>query len=159
MSLHRSALGFLLFLSLGLVSPATADPAPSPGSPAAVVQALYRACIDHSTGFDVESMKLAKPYLAPDLYARILKKLNQPTPKGDAPDIDGDIFLDAQDLPTSFSLGQNVGMGPGEASVEVILKWSNETRHYTVSLVQIDGAWKITDIKYDKDGTLLDLLK
>ncbi|MCE0498447.1 MAG: YbjP/YqhG family protein [Methylacidiphilales bacterium] len=162
MHLPRVAPALLFLALLGFASRAAADPAPSPGSPAAVVQALYRNSLDHF-GFDAASVKSSKPWVAPDLYARMVKKVNQPTPKGDAPDIEGDLFFDAQDLPTSFSIGQTIdhkaGMGLGQAWVDVILKWSNEKRVYTVYLVQFNGAWKVANVDYGKDGTLSDLLK
>jgi hypothetical protein len=127
-------------------------------SPSDVVKALYNTCLKKSDGFDAASVALTKPYLSPDLYARIQRKLNQPVPKGDAPDIDGDLFLDAQDLPTSFVVGSTTLAGD-KAQVLVTLKWSDEKRRYTVELQQIDGAWKVTDVNYGKDGKLSDLLK
>ena len=154
----RCALALLFLALLGFAMHVAADTAPSPGSPAAVVQSLYRACLDHSTGFNAESVKLAKPWVAPDLYARILKKLNQPTPKGEAPDIEGDIFLDAQEPPSSFTVRETTS-DLGAVSVEVILKWPHEKRRYYVLVLQIDGVWKVIDVNYGKDGTLRNLLK
>ena len=154
----RCALTLLCFALLGFTSHVAADPAPSSGSPAAVVQALYSACLDHSTGFNAESVKLAKSFLTPDLYARILKKLNQPTPKDEAPDIEGDIFLDAQEFPKSFVIDET-SIQNDRAWVRVALRWPEEERHYWVHLQQIDDAWKVWDVKYGKDGTLRNLLK
>ena len=156
-TMNRFGFAILLFATLGLVSRAAADPAPDPGSPAGVVQALYHSDLDHF-GFDAASVKSSKPWVAPDLYARMLKKVNQPTPKGDAPDIEGDLFFDAQDTPTSFNVGK-VTLADTKAQVEVNMKWDAEKRTYTVLLQKIDGSWKVTDVNYGKDGRLSELLK
>ena len=131
--------------------------APDAASPAEVTQALYHANLAHSTGFNKESVVLSKKWVTPDLYARILKKLNQPVPKGDAPDIEGDLFLDCQDPPNKFEIGKS-SIDETKAKVEVILIWPSEKRHLTVLLTQLKGAWKVYDVIYDKDGKLTDLL-
>jgi hypothetical protein len=154
----RYAFGLFLLATFGFIPNTDADPAPDSNAPVAVVKALYRSSLDHF-GFDAASVKSSKPWVAPDLYARMLEKVNQPTPKGDAPDIEGDLFFDAQDLPTSFAVSQTCTIDRGEASVDVLIKWSDEKRHYIVVLRQIGGAWKVTDVNYGKDGTLRDLIK
>jgi hypothetical protein len=126
-------------------------------SPAGVVQALYQAAMANTDGFSPKSVHAVKAWVAPELYARLRKKANEPTPKGDAPDIDGDVFLDAQDLPTRFEVG-SAAIDGDKAKVDVTLTWSSETRHYTVLLAQIGGAWRVTNIDFGKDGKLTDLL-
>jgi hypothetical protein len=125
--------------------------------PAAVTKAAYRTAMDHF-GFDSASVKLQQDRLTIDLYGRLLKKINEPTPKGDAPDIEGDVFLDCQDVPTKYEVGDAVIDGT-KAKVKVTLYWDKEKRQYAVLLTQINGAWKIYDINYGQDGTLTDLLK
>jgi hypothetical protein len=159
----RFALALLLFVTVDLVPSRAVDP--SPGGPVIVVQALYRACLSRYTiGFNAESARFAKPYLAPDLNALIDRKLDQLRISQGAAHSEIDIFFDAKQPPKSFSIDRPVGMGPGEAWVDVTLKWLNEERVYTISLSkddfgQKDGAWKVIDINYDKDGTLRDWLK
>jgi len=84
--------------------------------------------------------------------------VNQPVPKGDAPDIEGDVFLNAQDVPDKFEVGQAT-IDKDNAKVDVTLRWSKEKRHYTVLLKQVSGAWKVYDVNYGSDGTLTALLK
>ena len=126
-------------------------------SPSAVTQGVYQFALAHP-GFASETIKPQKKYLTPDLYSRLMKKLNQPVPKGDAPDIEGDVFLDCQDPPSSFQVGASA-IDRATAKVEVTLLWPQEKRHCTVLLKQVSGAWKVDDIVYDKDGRLSDLLK
>jgi hypothetical protein len=126
-------------------------------SPAVVVQALYKVDLKHF-GFDETVLKADRPYLAPDLYARLLKKANQPVAPGDAPDIEGDVIFNAQDMPTHYVVGK-ASIDQASAQVGVDLAWDSDKRHYTVRLQQINGAWKVTDIDFGQDGKLTDLLK
>jgi len=145
----------ILALFIAFALPVSA--ADETSSPAAVTKAAYRTAMDHF-GFDPASVKVQQDRLTLDLYGRLLKKANEPTPKGDAPDIEGDVFLDSQDVPTKYEIGEATVDGT-KAQVKVTLRWDKETRHYSVLLTQINGAWKIYDIIYGTDGTLTDLLK
>ena len=126
-------------------------------SPAAVVQALYKLDLKHF-GFDAATVKVDQPYLAPDLYARLLKKANQPVAPGDAPDIEGDVIFNAQDKPTKYTVGK-ASINQATARVGVDLVWDSDKRHYSVLLQQVGGAWKVIDIDFGKDGKLSDQLK
>jgi len=144
--------------ALALVSDAVA--APGTDSPAAVVQALYHSAFVHF-GFTPDTVKANRQWLTPELYARLWKKVNEPTPKGDAPDIEGDVILNCQDTPDKFVVG-TASISQTTAKVDVMLTWggaSGDKRHYYALLKQIDGAWKVYDIDYGKDGKLTDLLK
>jgi hypothetical protein len=145
----------ILALLIALARPASA--ADETSGPAALTKAAYRTAMAHF-GFDQASIKLQQDRLTLDLYGRLLKKVNEPVPKGDAPDIEGDVFLDSQDVPTQYEVGEAVIDGT-KAKVKVTLHWDKEKRQYSVLLTQINGAWKIYDIVYGKDGTLTDLLK
>ncbi len=128
-----------------------------PSDPRTVTKEAYATALQHF-GFSPEIVRAQKPYLAPALYAALLKKANQPVPKGDAPDVEGDLLFDSQDQPDRFGVWP-AAIGGNKATVPVTLAWGSEKRRYVVQLVQIDGAWKITDIDYGKDGKLTDLLK
>jgi hypothetical protein len=148
-------LAVLLVALALLTSPINA--APDNSDPTNVVQALYHNSMTHF-GFDPDIVKSAKPWLTPGLYARLWKKANAPTPKGDAPDIEGDVFMDAQDAPYSFKVDDS-SIHDTKATVGVTLVYSSEKRHYTVLLDKIGGAWKVSDVDYGQDGKLSDLLK
>ena len=152
---HRLWIIALLLVSLSVLR---VSAAPAASGPADVVHDLYKSAQAHF-GFSPDTVKADKPWVAPELYAKMLKKVNQPVPKGDAPDIEGDLFLDAQDTPTSLEVGKATIDGT-KATVSVTLKWDKETRHQTVLLEQVDGAWKVTDVNYGgTEGKLTDLLK
>jgi len=132
--------------------------APETGDPAAVVQALYRTSLDHFEGFSPEAIKRVKPWVTPELYVRLQKKAHQPVAKGDAPDIEGDIFLDGEEPPTKFEVGKS-SINNSKATVDLTAVWPGEKRQYTVLLEQVNGAWKVYDVNYGKDGKLTDLLR
>jgi hypothetical protein len=147
---------FVIYLGIAfsIILPAIA--APATDSPDAVVHALYSSCEDHF-GFDLAIVKTYQPWLTPALYARILKKANEPVTKGDAPDIEGDLFFNSQETPTKFTVGQPF-IDPTKAKVPVTVIVGLEKHRYIVLLEQIDGAWKVSDVHYGKDGKLTDLL-
>ncbi|HEY0255794.1 MAG TPA: hypothetical protein VGC39_00010 [Candidatus Methylacidiphilales bacterium] len=124
--------------------------------PTAVVQGLYHEAFNHF-GFSPESVKLAKPYVTPALYARLWKTASKPVPKGDAPDIEGDIFLNSQETPTSFDVGESA-IHDDMAIVKVSVNVGGDNRQYTVLLERIDSAWKVSNIDFGGDGKLTDQL-
>ena len=127
-------------------------------SPDRVVKELYANCMKNE-GFDKEIVKTYKPWLAPELYKRIWKNALIPVAKGDAPDIDGDLFLDAQETPTKMEFGQST-IDKDKAKMPVTLHWDSEKRTLTVLLEQINGEWKVYDVIYGgTDGKLTDQLK
>ena len=147
-----------LLESIALLSGARA--ASETKNPVGVVQGLYHSASIHF-GFTPDTIKSNRQWLTPELYSRLWKKVNEPTPKGDAPDIEGDVFLDCQDPPNQVVVGK-ASIDQTKARVDVTLIWagaSGEKRHYSAFLKQIDGAWKVYDIDYGKDGKLTDLLK
>jgi hypothetical protein len=151
----RRLIVLFLFGSIAVMKAAAADS--TTDSPATVSHALYRSALSHM-GFTPETIKANRPWLTPELYSRLWTKVNQPTPKGDAPDIEGDVFLDCQDPPDKFEVGE-ASINQTMAKVDVTLIWPTEKRHYTVLLTRISGAWKVYDVNYGKDGRLTDLLK
>lgn len=148
-------LALVLLNSTPLLS--KAKDAPGGNDPAAVVRELYKVDLKHF-GFDAAILKIDRPYLAPALYFGLLKQANKPVAPGDAPDIEGDVIFNAQELPTHYVVGKST-IDQGSAKVGVDLEWDKDKRHYTVHLQQFNGAWKVTDIDYGKDGKLTDLLK
>jgi hypothetical protein len=156
--MKRIVESFTLLVAAAIAFIAHANAAPAADSPAGVTTALYRSSLDHFSGFDQPNLTRVKPWITPELYARLVKKLNQPVAKGDAPDIEGDVFLDCEDPPKSFTVGE-ASIHESTARVEVTLIWPDEKRRYTVLLKQVQGAWKISDVIFDKkDGKLTDLL-
>lgn len=154
MKLATLPLTVLLFL-FTITGFAAGNAAPDP---AQTVQAFYDYHFKHDMGFDAKQMKARKGWLTPKLYTLITEALAKPVPKGDAPEIDGDIFTDSQDTPTSFHVGKAV-VEKDIAKVDVTLVWSGEKKHLTVILVQEEHAWLIQDIDYSDHRTLVKTLK
>lgn len=151
----RLLIALLLFLF------AAQAPAAEKASPdaAKAVQTFYDYHFKHSMAFDAAQIKARKAWLAPELYALITKVLNTPVPEGDAPDIEGDIFTDSQEVPTAFHVGKTTvdnatAKVAKVAKVEVTLTWSREKRHFTVLLTQVKQAWLIQDIDYGDHRSL-----
>jgi hypothetical protein len=147
------SIGALLLTFILLATAARAEG----NDPEAVTKAAYETAMAHF-GFTPETVKREKAFFTPDLYAALMKKASQPVAKGDAPDLEGDVLFDSQDLPEGFRVNRAVVTGT-TAHVPVSLSWGKERRQYDVQLVQINGAWKISDIDYGKDGKLSDLVK
>ncbi len=147
----------LLVLSLTAGLHGWADPAG--GDPVKVVKELYAfAGKDKNFGFSADSVKAEKKWLTPELYAKMVKKVNQPVAKGDAPDIEGDVFLNSQEDPNKVVVGK-ADVNGTTAKVPVTVIIGTEKPIYTVLLEQVGGAWKVADVDYGKDGKLTDLLK
>jgi hypothetical protein len=146
-----------LFLLPAFVLSQNVSAAPATDSPAEVTNKLLHTALKHF-GLDTDNLKFEKQWLTPDLYARLVKKANQPVAKGDAPDIEGDVFLNSQEDPTGIVIGK-ADIDHDKATVEVTLKFDTEKTKYDVLLMQVNGAWKVYDVDYMKDGKLTDLLK
>lgn len=142
----------LLFL-FAVQAPAAQETSPDA---AKAVQAFYDYHFKHSMAFDAAQIKARKAWLTPELYALITKVLNKPVPKGDAPDIEGDIFTDSQEVPTAFHVGKATvnNATANVAKVEVTFTWSREKRHVTLLLTQVEHAWLIQDIDYGDHRSL-----
>jgi hypothetical protein len=126
--------------------------------PAAVTEKVYRSAFDHFADLQEKSIARQKSWLTPGLYARIEKELNKPVPPGDAPEIEGDLFLDCQDAPTALKVG-DASITGNDARVKVMLAWDDEKRTYTVLLKKLPDGWKIDDVLFGKDGSLSAMLK
>ncbi len=148
----KTATLYLAVLLSLLTIPAFAAITAGP-DPALTVQLFYAYHLKHDMGFAAPEIKARKAWLSPKLYALIIKVLNKPVPKGDAPDIDGDIFTDSQDTPTSFQVGKAT-VEKETAKVDVTFIWSGEKRHVTVILSQVEKTWLITDIDYGAHRSL-----
>lgn len=154
MKLATLPLAVLLFL-FTITGFAAGDAA---SDPAQTVQAFYDYHFKHDMGFDAKQMKARKAWLTPKLYTLITAALSKPVAKGDAPDIDGDIFTDSQDTPTSFHVGKAV-VEKDTAKVDVTLVWSGEKKHLTVILAQVEHKWLIQDIDYGDHRSMIKTLQ
>jgi len=152
-----SLLSVLLIVAVMFTSPIAAKAQSAGKDPAEVTQELYGYAMKNP-GFGVNTVKGEKPWLAPDLYERMLKKAKQQDASKDGPDIDMDVILAAQDNPDKFAVGKPV-VDQDKAKVEVSLTLSADKWKTTVMLKLIAGKWLVYDIDYGKDGKLSALFK
>lgn len=143
-------------LLVGITSP-SGHAAPAENDPSTVTKELY-AVAARNLGFDVDIVKAEKPWLTPDLYSRMMKKAMQPVPKGDAPDIEGDLFFNSQEMPTKYEIG-HATIDQSTAKVPVTIHIGLGKYTVTVHLTQMNETWLVDDVDYGKDGKLTDLLK
>jgi len=152
-----SLVRYLILLFIAGLSVSLKAGEPLKNTPESVTKALYHSAAS-DIGTSPKAIESQRKWLTADLYSRILRKLRQPTPAGDAPEIEGDLFLDAQEMPTKMEFGKTT-QSQQTADVEVVLFWSSERRACTVKLKQIDGIWRIDDVIYDKHRSLRKLVQ
>jgi hypothetical protein len=132
-------------------------------SPEAVLKDLYRLHDQNINGggastriISGENRTLLDKYFDKNLANLIWKDLT--THKNEIGVIDFDVFYDTQDPNIkNLTVGQSATSG-GRATVPVSFTNGGAKQSINYSLVEQNGAWKITDIKY-KDGTLLEYFK
>lgn len=130
----------------GLASAGRAAP-PAPGGAGAFLHRIY-SHYPHRPGasaFDPVG-RSAPAVFDPSMVALIRENLRL-TPKGDAPDLDGDPLCDCQD-----DAGMKVRIGaisltdPGRATASVDLDLSGEHRHLGFDLTRVGSQWRVHDI-------------
>lgn len=155
-----------LFALGGLLAalPLCAQPLPASGAGSAdaaaaqaVVQSLLQQHFKTDMGFSKASVMAKAAQLTPDLQRRLLAQLAKPVPADEVPDIDGDPFTNAQDLPTRFQLEPARLRG---AQAEVAVRFSGHGMHERVRYVlqRVDGQWRVDDLRYADGSTLRQLL-
>ncbi|SDR62353.1 Protein of unknown function [Rhizobiales bacterium GAS191] len=119
---------------------------------------LYANYAGKAKGIDYTSAASVKRYLTPELGALLNKSL-QATKSGDAPDLDGDPFIDAQDWEITELAIAIAEPGPDRATGTVTFKNLGEAKTITLDLKKTKAGWRIDDIHWPDDhGTLRKLL-
>jgi Protein of unknown function (DUF3828) len=132
-----------------MVRPAlAADPAAT-----AFVTGIYTAY----KGKDAKGILLDKDagirrYFEPSLAALMIKDARTAARKGDAPSLDGDPFIDAQDwdIPTFDIAVSDTGPGTASATVKFVNLGKPDT--VVLDLVKTGTGWRIADIIWQHDG-------
>jgi hypothetical protein len=127
---------------------AASPPAPDPTTTAKVFYGYY---FDHHFPDEAKAMKANKRLFSSRFYAMLMAEFSKPVAAGDAPDLDWDVFTNAQDTPEGFSVGK-ARIENGIANVAVELLWSPEFKirksSVDVILIEVDHEWKIEDFYY-----------
>jgi hypothetical protein len=140
-----------------IVRPAmAADPAAT-----AFVQAIYATYIGKDAkGVALDKDATIRRYFEPSLAALMIKDAHDAARKGDAPNLDGDPFIDAQDWDI-----KNFDIAVSDDSADkatATVKFVNVDKPQTVvlALIKLKDGWRIHDITWQHDGkpeTLRDL--
>jgi len=142
-------------LVLGAVSiGAAGDALPADdGSAARLVKGIYAAY----RGKDAKGLSLDKPtalqrYFDPSLAALIVEDRRDAARRNEAPKLDGDPFVDAQDwaIP-GFDIAV-AESGPSQATATVKFVNQGEPTTVILDLVAVNAAWRISDIAWSRDG-------
>jgi hypothetical protein len=81
----------------------------------------------------------------------LIRRDERLTPKGDAPELDGDPICDCQDPGGMGRLRIEVASaGPGRATAKVRFRLDTEPRALTLDLVSVQGQWRVDDV-HSKD--------
>ena len=103
-------------------------------------------------GISLDRAATIRRYFEPALAAVIIKDQKEAESRGDAPTLDGDPFVDAQDWEIdSFDIAiEDVAANKARA----IVKFQNFGKPRTVilDLMKLREGWRIADITWERDG-------
>jgi hypothetical protein len=136
-------------------TPAAQQPAAAPDS---VVKDLYaQHDKKDSPFFQTKNRALVDKYFDKTLADLIWKDANNSSGEGGT--LNADPLYDAQDTEIkNFSVGQPK-IENGKAKLDVAFENFGKKHTIVYDLVQQNSAWKIRDINYGKNGTLLEMLQ
>ena len=106
----------------------------------------------NGNGIPLDSEATIKRYFEPSLAALIFKDQKDAETRGDAPTLDGDPFIDAQDWEISAFDITVSETAPNKATGTV--KFQNVDQPVTVilELVKLREGWRIADITWQRDN-------
>jgi hypothetical protein len=164
-----SLIGIAASLSLGSVTPASAQTANSQAAPTRAARAFYSFHLAHNKDFTTRNLQLRKRFLTAELYGLLLKELKRQAAASkahpdEAPYFEGDPLTDSQEYPDSFRVTKAEVNGD-TAQVTVSLMWSARTsrgrdkRDIVVEMTKSGSGWLIDDIVSSQGSKLTDELK
>jgi hypothetical protein len=103
-------------------------------------------------GIALDSDAVLRRYFEPSLAALIGKDQKDAAHRHEAPNLDGDPFVDAQDWDISdFDIAVN-DTGPGKATATVKLVNQGDAATVVLDLVTVKADWRINDITWLHNG-------
>jgi len=125
-------------------------------SPEAFLHAIYVHYVGDpakALGLPLDTHAKIRRYFEPSLAALIIKDQDAAAKRGEAPALDGDPFVDAQDWRIA-AVDIRV-QSTGDAKATGVVSFQNDGKPVTVTLqlVKLKGTWKIGDIVW-KEGSL-----
>ncbi|HUI13261.1 MAG TPA: DUF3828 domain-containing protein [Xanthobacteraceae bacterium] len=114
------------------------------------IYAAYRG--KNAKGIPLDNTAVLRRYFDPSLAALILEDQRNAARRNEAPQLDGDPFVDAQDWDIADFDIAAVNAGPGKATATV--KFVNQGAPTTVvlDLVRVKANWRISDVVWSHDG-------
>ena len=114
------------------------------------IYAAYRG--KKAKGISLDDAAALRRYFEPSLAALIVKDRRNAARSNEAPRLDGDPFVDAQDwqIP-DFDIAA-ADNGPGKATATVKFVNQSEPTTVVLDLVTVNANWRITDIIWLHDG-------
>ena len=136
------------------------QPQPARGDAQAPVRQLLLQHLAEESAFDAERLARLRAWLAPSLRRAFAAWFARPANPDEAPYLDGDPFTDTQEPPAALSLGELRQSG-AQAWQTVVVEFDGGIRRNMVYRLQRQpqGEWRISDIEYGHDTTLLQLLR
>jgi hypothetical protein len=124
----------------------------------AFVEAIYKSYLGKDAkGVELVDEAAVRRYFAPPLADAIIKDFTDAEKRNEAPTLDGDPFIDAQDYEIT---ALKVAVKTAGANAVATVNFTNFDKPVTITLdlVTVSGAWRIADIKAPS-GSLKVLLK
>jgi hypothetical protein len=132
---------------VAVAAPALADDARG------FVAAIYEAYKGKDAkGIALDNERTIRRYFEPSLAALISKDQKDAEQRNEAPSLDGDPFVDAQDWDISAVDIAVTDTGPNTASATVTFRNADEPTTVVLALVKINKDWRISDIIWQHDG-------
>lgn len=155
---HRSRSGQLYTALDGQVLVLQTQPAR--GDAQAPVRQLLLQQLAEQSAFDAERLARLRAWLAPSLRRAFDAWFALPGKPDEVPYLNGDPFTDSQEPPASLTLGELRQSG-AQAWQTVFVEFEGGIRRPIVYRLQRQprGDWRISDIDYGHDTTLLQLLR
>lgn len=142
----------LAVLAAAAAAPLAASAA-TPGARAFLAK-LYAAYQGKGKGLDYSKPRVMARYFTPEL-AELVRKSLAATKPGDAPDLEGDPFIDAQDWKITKLTIEVAEQGADAATGTVKFLNFDKPRTIVLDLKLTKAGWRIDDIHWpDNDGTL-----
>lgn len=119
----------------------------------AVVTAIYNSYKGQAgNGISLASAATIRRYFEPALAALIIKDQKEAESRGDAPALDGDPFVDAQDWEIkSFDIAIE-DLAANKARATVKFQNFDKARTVNLDLIKLREGWRIADITWQRDG-------
>lgn len=135
--------------ALALIFGATLAAAPAQAAQSAkeFVDGIYKSYMGkNAKGIPIDSAR-AKKLITPGLMKLIDNDAKSAAKNGDAPELEGDPFIDAQDFQMKSYKVEIKDLGPTKATATVSLqdKVPTESKRVVLDLVKVGDDWRIDD--------------